>query len=235
MRYKQLGNGSAFNTEMVNSSFIVEESGKQLLIDCGYNVFTELRRLETLGELDLKQLRRVYITHMDDDHMGSIKSLLYYRFFVLGETTTVYTSNDLYGEVNNYLKDINGSVQDNRKVKSEICKIKPLEKLDFYGTKVVTTDTHHYQKCRGIFFEGNNSILYITGDTKACEEIKNTIHDILNYGGRFKIFHDFSNFNDESRQVHACKTDVERVYGELNKHITWYHNDKEFNTDWVDL
>jgi len=237
MRYRQLGNSSAFNTKMTNSSFLVEEGGKQLLVDCGYNVFTELKRLEELGELDLSKIDNIFITHTDDDHIGSLKAFLYYRYFVLGKTTEIYSGD--YDGLCNYLNGVNSQVRDFRKVKAKIYDLKlGLPNVLFEGYNVITTDTHHYQSCKGIAFEkiSGKDTLYISGDTKACEEIKDTIQHILDNGGRYRIFHDFSNFDDESKQVHACKSDTERVYSkEVLEAITWYHNDTEFNSDWQEL
>lgn len=237
MRYKQIGNGSAFNTKMTNSSFLIEEDNKQLLIDCGYNVFTELRRQEEEGLLNISEINNVYITHMDDDHIGSLRAFLYYRYFVLGKTTTIYSGD--YTELLYYLSSTNEKIQDNRTVRAKIYDLKlGFPNTLFRGYNVVTTDTHHHQKCRGIIFEkisGKNT-LYISGDTKACEEIKDNIQHIINNGGKYRIFHDFSNWDQEDRQVHACKSDTERVYSkEILNAITWYHNDKEFNKDWQEL
>jgi len=243
IKYRQIGNGSAFNTEMTNSSFLIDFQNTEnyyevpniMLVDCGYNVFIKLRKLEKEENFDLKQINSIYITHLDSDHTGSLRDFLYYQYFINKVTTIVYTSNELYTDLEYYLKDTNYQTIDFRQVKANVFKLKELDTNRLQYWDIITTDTHHYQKGRGILFKYRDSYLYISGDTKASENIKELLEYITEYTNKFKLFHDFSKFDDESRQVHACKTDTERVYGDLRKHITWYHNDEEFNEDWQEI
>ena len=89
IKVRVLGSGGAFNTEMTNSSFLIEIDDEVILFDCGYNVFTKLRELEATEPDIIQSIDKVIISHMDDDHMGSVKSLIYYRFYVLGLQTTL--------------------------------------------------------------------------------------------------------------------------------------------------
>ena len=78
IKYKQLGNGGAFDYGQCNSSFLIESNNEYLLFDCGYSVFGELRKQDAdiNTTVDLAKLTTIYISHMDDDHMGSLKSLI---------------------------------------------------------------------------------------------------------------------------------------------------------------
>ena len=87
------GNGSAFNVNKVNTSaFFVE--GKVLnIIDVGYSVFESILNSKILeGEFDSI---RIYITHVHDDHVGSLSTLLHYLFYVKGITATVVGGKEL--------------------------------------------------------------------------------------------------------------------------------------------
>jgi len=65
INFIQLGNGSALNPEMTNSSFLVKNDKQYMLVDCGYNVFTELYKNKDV----LNSITHICITHMDDDHI----------------------------------------------------------------------------------------------------------------------------------------------------------------------
>lgn len=82
---KFLGTGSAFNTELGNTSaytFIEDGESKStmILFDCGETVFSKLRSV-------LEENRNIAhliicITHSHSDHMGSLPTLLYYLHYV---------------------------------------------------------------------------------------------------------------------------------------------------------
>ena len=92
MRIRQLGNGGAFHFKQINTSFLISldnyddgdvDNGTKLLFDCGRNVVDKLDELAEKEEFNYSNLKYVYISHMDDDHIGSLKSLIYYMFFMI--------------------------------------------------------------------------------------------------------------------------------------------------------
>lgn len=89
MEIKVLGVGSAFSPELGNSSIILWEKGKGLLIDCGYTVFPALKRLNYLNNID-----SLFITHRHGDHIGSLDTFLYYKRFLLNQKVTFYGISD---------------------------------------------------------------------------------------------------------------------------------------------
>lgn len=84
---KFLGRGSAFNVEEGNTSAYFIKDNILFLIDCGETVFYELKSCNKLQHLikehDIKDIH-VYITHLHSDHIGSLSSLIYYCYYVLG-------------------------------------------------------------------------------------------------------------------------------------------------------
>jgi hypothetical protein len=91
---KFIGTGGAFNYRQGNSSAIAEVRGKKLLIDCGHTVFPELMRRELITGLD-----GVLITHLHDDHVGSLSTLLFYRYYVLRpKPTKVYVPSEAFAD-----------------------------------------------------------------------------------------------------------------------------------------
>jgi L-ascorbate metabolism protein UlaG (beta-lactamase superfamily) len=75
---KFIGTGGAFETTYGNSSAIVTHRGKRLLLDCGHAVFPRLVALGLAAEID-----GILITHLHDDHVGSLSSFLLYHQMVL--------------------------------------------------------------------------------------------------------------------------------------------------------
>ena len=104
LQLKQIGNGSAFNAIDCNSSFLVKMENDLMLFDCGYSVYPTLIKLDKKGEISLKDLKYVYITHLDDDHIGSLKTLIYYQYFVNKITTKLIFDKGIYKDMDSYIK-----------------------------------------------------------------------------------------------------------------------------------
>lgn len=243
MKYKIVGNGSAFNYEMVNSSFIIDDDDNHILVDCGFSVFNELRRADSDKEIDLKKLTSVYITHLDDDHVGSLKALVYYQFFANKITTKIIAHENIVDELEGFFGIMfNSQVVNKEIVPASIIHLIPIEDSESFNTSSGLTltpiETDHHVECYGVIFMKENGIdetdaIYISGDTKASTKIRTTIKELMNLKGNLKIFHDFSNWDCPENQVHACKSDVIEFYdSDMQKAITWYHNDAPFNSSW---
>lgn len=235
MRFKIIGNGGAFNYLIPNSSFLIENQDKYLLFDCGYSVYAELRRQDEAGEIDLKKLDAVYISHMDDDHMGSLKTLLYYQYFIHGITTKVYAHAEVYDAVEDLLSKTNFKLEKGKFVHASITEVLDAEPLTtIIGLQVGYSNCSHHTTCYGLYLQQSSaSALFISGDTKATPALAISIESLIKSNLSIKIFHDFSNWDCEGSQVHACKSDTERLYSpEVLDAITWYHNDAEFDGSW---
>lgn len=83
---KFLGIGSAFNTELGNTSAFIKENNSLFLIDCGGTVFSKLQELKIL-----EGVKKVYIaiTHSHPDHVGSLGDLIFYSYYTLKATVTI--------------------------------------------------------------------------------------------------------------------------------------------------
>lgn len=245
MKIKQLGNGGAFNYEDCNSSFLIDINNDLLLVDCGYSVFTKLRELDSNKEIDLKNLKYIYITHMDDDHMGSLKTLMYYQYFVHNITTILLFDENIKKDMDSYIKfnDFNNkTIKENYEfVTPKQLLIQPIEiKNNYlnlsgylgleYDLKLKTFEGSHHRDVFGIIVKNISYSIAITGDTIAIPNIEQNCKncDI--------VFHDFSTWNEPSKQVHACEKNIDDTYSKefINK-LTYYHNNKEYNKDWIYL
>lgn len=225
-----IGDGGAFDTHKVNSSFLIND---EILYDCGYNVFSELRRLENYDGDFIRRLKTVVISHMDDDHMGSLKSLLFYRYFAFGQGTHVVGNKD----VGAYLAGMNKEIKSSIEMPAKIVTYIPSDynaKHHFherYNLSIRFVDGVHHIQTFGIIVDDEKSMVAISGDTKANCAFEDAIDTVKRNmkidDDNMLVFHDYSYWDAPSRQVHACKSDCDIEYSEnFRKKAILYHNAK---------
>lgn len=76
MEISVIGCGNAFSERNFNQSFVVEENGRKMLIDCGYQVPTALRA----NGFDYKEIDDIYISHLHSDHIGGLEFIAFSRY-----------------------------------------------------------------------------------------------------------------------------------------------------------
>ena len=87
---KFLGIDSGFGFE--NNSAYAVENNNLLLIDCGGTVFGKLLMMDqNNGFLKTKDRIDIIITHLHDDHVGSLSTLILYCKYVLNKKPVIYT------------------------------------------------------------------------------------------------------------------------------------------------
>lgn len=95
MEIKFIGVGGAFDSAYGNSSAIITVNGVKILVDCGHTVFPTLNINGLVSAPDY-----VLITHLHDDHVGGLSSLLYYRYFSSGgQKTKILTPSPLFKDL----------------------------------------------------------------------------------------------------------------------------------------
>ncbi len=232
-----LGNGGAFDTTMTNSSFIIdldtgnnkEKKNKEyLLFDCGYNVFKALKSLPHI----IENLKYVYISHMDDDHMGSLKTLIYYCYFVLNKKLIILADHHGIAEdLFKYLDDVNGEMIDGKYYKTNIFhKVALINSLGIGSDRKIHIScfkSNHISKpCSGLIIRETenriNDVLFITGDTTPDGFIIGNIDRFRDSSHNVYLFHDFSFWNEKNKQVHACKDSFLSKYSYLSETSTMY-------------
>ena len=187
MIIQQIGNGGAFDYNKTNSSFLInlgtEKHPLYLLFDCGNNVFAKLRKMEVEQNIEIiKYIDHVFISHFDDDHDGSLKTLGYYRYFMLGKTTNILC-NPLASELAERLKGINKKIIFGNFRPAEIFNF--VENFNNLITNVgfkIIKGTHHteaYGLLIGkVFSKVFTDFVYISGDTKVNENIIEIIENV---------------------------------------------------------
>jgi len=230
-----IGTGGAFDTDKVNSSFYVKFKNDKILVDCGYNVFPYIK--ENMPEV-LEELNAVFITHLDDDHIGSLKSLLFYRYYILGKSTLIRCGEDITRALIDYLPS-NNVMKNGKYVKINIWSLIDLPNFNpdtlkasgnlpnsfIYPVKCV----HHVPSYGFVFGFKDGGMIYISGDTKAAisiEETINLIDNVYNIKESF-LLHDFTYHNVPEETSHACQKDIEVRYStRFIERLNYYHNDK---------
>ncbi len=168
MELKFLGRDSGFG-EKNNSAYYVN-GDKLTMIDCGFSVFNIAKNTFDFNKF---QSIEIVITHLHNDHAGSLSQLILYLWFVFHKKTTVISN---CSRIKDYL-DITGTPQDAYDLKKstsniEFIETKHVAELDSYGVKIKIN---------------NKSILY-TGDTSTLEPYRPYFSEI------FELYIDVSVF-----------------------------------------
>ena len=81
-----IGTESGFGNN--NNSAYIEIDNEFILIDCGFTVFKQLKE-----KIDFKKYNKinVIITHLHNDHCGSLSQLILYLWFIYGKKTNIIT------------------------------------------------------------------------------------------------------------------------------------------------
>jgi ribonuclease BN (tRNA processing enzyme) len=76
MRLKILGCGNAFSTKQYNQCFLLEEDGRRMLFDCGFQIPAAFN----YHGIDIKTIDDIYISHAHADHCGGLEWMAFSRY-----------------------------------------------------------------------------------------------------------------------------------------------------------
>lgn len=76
MKITVIGCGNAFSKKSFNQSFVVEESGRKMLIDCGSQTPAALLN----SGFKLQDIDDIYISHLHADHIGGLEEFAFIRY-----------------------------------------------------------------------------------------------------------------------------------------------------------
>jgi len=240
MKILQLGNGGGLDFMKTNSAFLIEEDDSYILVDCGFNIMERLQREEynKSNSFEISKITDVFITHGHFDHIGSLETLIYHCYFKLNHVLNVLVPDNLYS----FIKNINQVYVGSQIINSTVCNIDSISiysKVKCNGFSVSFKRVYHgNEEAYGFFFSKDRHGIFISGDTKANPSIEEFVNSEIKDKKIYKclIYHDFSNFNVPSRNIHACESDFEAEYSEDFKNkVTKYHNNEKFNEDWIEF
>ena len=245
MRILQLGNGGGLDPQMTNSSFLIEYKNNDeieyLLFDCGFNIMARLLELK----INISKIKYVFISHIHDDHVGNLETLIFWNYFKNNVCTKILGSAD-NSEVYKYIESKHNSILSG----SQVVNKKIFNYNVIHDFKYISDDIRVYpiigyhgsNQSNGLIIKDieNDEYIFISGDTKASESIQEKVETIIPFDGEyisFKLFHDFSLWNAPSENVHACENDINVEYSEEFKNsLNYYHTGLDnFNKDWQEI
>lgn len=168
LNIKFVGTGGAFDSTLVNSSAVVQHGDQRLLLDCGHSVFPALVRNRLPETLD-----GVIITHMHDDHVGSLGTLVYYHAIVLqrGRLPIYYPSEVLLAELRSFLgltvRDV-----DERVEFRPLSSLHGVGSIDTTGRHMPGMATYGYH-----FTNGQRSVVY-SGDNGDADYLLSRVKEL---------------------------------------------------------
>jgi len=156
---------------------------------------------------------------LDDDHVGSLKTLVYYRYFIFGKTTNLVFHEKI--RLKEYM-NIQGEFNTVDGKPNKIVEHNPIDsKTILNGIEIIPVKTKHHIPCYGAIF---NKKVFISADTVAIKEIEETVEEVMGFDKNKLYFHDFNFYQQSS---HATKENIEETYKkEFIDMLKFYHNDK---------
>ncbi len=203
-----LGGDSGFGENNTSAYYIMDN--KLILIDCGFAIFSKVKNmLQDFDEID------VIITHLHNDHAGTLSQLIMYVYFILGKTVNVISKCE---RIYDYL-DITGTPKESYNIYNsteyvELIKTEHVKELDSYGMNLKIND-------KNIIYTGdtctlNSFIPYIDNADELYVDISK------NGGVHLKI----SEIIDELDKIHNNGTDVYLMHVDDKKYVKEYINDR---------
>jgi len=167
-----IGTGSAFNTELGNTSAFIKNNNSLLIIDCGGTVF---HRLQELNLFDKLENLYIIITHTHPDHVGSLGEVIFYSYYILKRRPTIFFPE----------KELIESFLTNIGVSAEMYKLNSFERIDVNDTQfgkfsIEFLPVSHVDTipAYGFVMKLNEKLFYFSGDANNISS--KVINRILN-------------------------------------------------------
>lgn len=204
-----LGRDSGFGKE--NNSTYIEHENKFFLIDCGFTVFSQLKEKFDFNKYDEIN---VIITHLHNDHAGTLSQFILYLYFIYNKKINVITN---CKRIKEFL-DITGTPEDAYILKKENEYI-----------KFIKTEHVKYLDSYGFELNINSRKIIYTGDTNTLEPFKTYLKDVdefyvdvSRYGGaHLKI----DEIKDELKEIQENGTRVYLMHMDDVEYIRKVTND----------
>ena len=209
---KFIGTGGAFDYEYLNSSALVTLGETKILLDCGHSIYPALRELNATDIMDY-----VLVTHLHDDHVGSLSSLLAYNLHFNNKKLTILYPDQSFLE--SLLQFFQFTLQNPEKYANfqPISNFKQMGFINTYGQHVREFQTYAYY-----FEEGDQRIVY-SADLSNCEALFKALGQLVEK--QTTVFHDIT-FSPDNK-AHTYYKNLE-PYTDRYK-IIGYHCDPRLN------
>lgn len=193
-----LGSDDGYGQE--NNSAFIQGDGRLTIIDCGYTVFNKVKSLFDFNNYSYIE---VVITHLHNDHAGSLSQLLLYSYFECNKKITVVSK---CKNIRQYL-NICGTPDEAYEVLSET-----------HNIKLIKTRHTPYLDAYGFVIDIDGKKIVYTGDTKSLEPFKKVVEganefyiDVSKKGGSHlkidDVIEQLENIKNNGTQVYLMHVD----------------------------
>lgn len=197
-----IGKDSGFGEK--NNSAYIEINKKLILIDCGFSVFNEIKNKFDFNKYDEIN---VIITHLHNDHAGSLSQLILYLYFVFNKKVNVYSKCE---KIKEYLK-ITGT---------------PLDSFTLYSDtnniKFIKTEHVEYIDAYGFTLNIANKKIVYTGDTKILKPFLPYLNDASEF------YVDVSKNGGAHLKIDDVLENLTQIQNDGTKIILMHIDDKEY-------
>lgn len=212
MEIKMIGVGGAFDYQWYNSAAIIEISGKKVLLDCGNRVYSRLRELDMADGID-----QILITHLHDDHVGSLSSLILHGVHLEKRDKPVeliFPDPEFREQLNGFLSFSLGQPEKFFRF-VDISETGYVEAINTFGMHVEDMQTYGY-----LFKDGDKTLAY-SGDLGNSDVIFDYLRERNYYNTT--VYHDICFY--EHVDAHCYYKAVEKHLNGFK--IIGYHNDPD--------
>ncbi|GFP74869.1 MBL fold metallo-hydrolase [Clostridium fungisolvens] len=215
-----LGIGSAFNTELGNTSAFIKEGKSLLLIDCGGTIFHRLKELNMFsGVKDIS----VIITHTHPDHAGSLGEVIFYAYYILNIKAKIYFPNE------KFIKTFFGTVgvSDEMYIMNGKSNISiEIDNIGMVGLQFVESNHVETLPSFGFIMKLDGKNIYYSGDTNNVNPL---IVEKLENGELDIVYHDTSGLDFEKYSHTSFRKIKEAFRKELREKVYCMHLDEHIS------
>lgn len=217
-----IGKGSAFNTELGNTSAFIKNNNSLLLIDCGGTVF---HRLQELNMFDGLENLYIIITHTHPDHVGSLGEVIFYSYYILNHIPTIFFPNKELLE--GFLTSIGVSAEMYKLNSSEIIEVNDTQlgnfRIEFLPVSHVDTIPAY-----GFIMKLKEKSFYYSGD---ANNISANVVDRIISGEIDRVYQDTCGLDYEGNNHLSLKKLCSIVQPKFRNKVYCMHLDKHITNE----
>ncbi len=197
-----LGNDDGFGDK--NNSAYLEINNELYLIDCGFTVFNEIK-----NKFDFNKYKNinVIITHLHNDHAGSLSQLILYLWFIYKKKTNVITS---CVHMKEYL-EITGTPSVAYEIQNNIDNL-----------KFIKTEHTDYLDAYGFILNIEDKKILYTGDTRVLTPFLPYLDNLD------ELYIDVSKFGGAHLKIDDILDDLKQIKIKRIKIIPMHMDDKDY-------